>query len=337
LSGKSNRCWSHRLHTVAIEQLLLDLMLATNSAAPKVSIGLPVYNDDRFLAQTLDCLLSQSYRDFELIICDNASTDKTAEISRSYASRDSRIRYHRNPTNLGVSRNFNLSFHLSRGKYFKWAAANDLCATDMIERCVEVLDQRPDAVLCFAKTRIIDERGEVGADFDDRLDLQSDRPSERFRMLLEGISMVNVAYGVSRSSALRLTRLEQPYSNSDVAFLAELALHGKFVEVPDTSFFRRMFEISTEKYPSPHDRMKIYEPEKADKLSFPYWWLFGDFLAAICRAPISTSERLRCLFYMHIWMQRWGRGLLQDLMVAAKRLMSWISIKRVIGSGFGRD
>src|SRR5579871_5511395 len=164
-------------------------MTLTDGEAPKVGIGLPVYNDDRFLAQTLDCLLSQSYRDFELIICDNASTDATEEICRSYANKDERIRYHRNSTNIGVSRNFNLSFNLARSEYFKWAAANDLCATDMIERCVEVLDQRPDCVLCFAKTRIIDENGAVCEDYDDHLDLQHDRPSERFRMLLCGIRM----------------------------------------------------------------------------------------------------------------------------------------------------
>ena len=306
----------------------IEKMSATNSEAPTLSIGLPVYNDDRFLSQTLDCLLSQSYRDFELIICDNASTDKTAEICRSYASRDTRIRYHRNATNLGVSRNFNLCFHLSRGEYFKWAAANDLCASDMIERCVEVLDRRPDAVLCFAKTRIIDERGDLQADYEDQLNLQGDLPSDRFRMLLRGINLVNVAYGVSRSSALRLTRLEQPYSNSDVAFLAELVLYGKFVEVPQTSFFRRMFEVTAEKFPSPYDRMIVYEPGQSERLSFPYWWLLADFLTAIYRAPIGASERLRCCVYMYIWFRRWGGGLVKDLIVAAKQLMFRASIKR---------
>jgi hypothetical protein len=68
--------------------------------------------------------------------------------------------------------------------------------------------------------------------------------------------------------------------------------------------------------------MKIYEPENADKLSFPYWWMLADFLVAICRAPITMSERLNCFVHMRIWMQRWGRGLLQDLVVVAKRLMS---------------
>jgi glycosyltransferase involved in cell wall biosynthesis len=303
-------------------------MVVEDSKAPRVSIGLPVYNDDRFLTQTLDCLLSQTHRDFELIICDNCSTDKTEEICRTYANKDPRIRYHRNPTNIGVSRNFNLSFHLSRGEYFKWAAANDLCAIDMIERCIEVLDRRSDAVLCFAKTRIIDENGVIREDYNDQLDLQFDEPSERFQRLLRNIIMVNVPYGLIRSSTLRRTRLEQPYSNSDVAFLAELVLYGTFLEVPDTFFFRRMFEISAHKYPSPYDRMVMYEPDKPEKLSFPHWWLLGDFLTAIYRAPIGASERLRCYAHMRIWMRRWGRGLLRDLKVAAKRVVYQYGIVR---------
>jgi hypothetical protein len=98
---------------------------------------------------------------------------------------------------------------------------------------------------------------------------------------------------------------------------AELVLYGKFVEVPDTSFFRRMFEITAEKYPSPYDRMIVYESGKTDKLSFPYWWLFTDFLAAIYRAPISVSERLK----------------------AAKRLISRTSVKKVAvtSTRLGRD
>jgi glycosyltransferase involved in cell wall biosynthesis len=297
------------------------MVIASDKKTPRVSIGLPVYNDDRFLAQTLDCLLNQSYRDFELIVCDNCSTDKTEEICRAYASTDVRIRYHRNSVNIGVSRNFNLCFTLSKGEYFKWAAANDLCATDMVERCVEVLDRRPDVALCFAKTRIIDENGIVREDYDDKLDLQSDRPSERFQMLLRNIDLVNVPYGLIRSSLLGLTRLEQPYSNSDIAFLAELILYGKFAKVSGTSFFRRMFEISAHKYPSPYDRMKIYEPAGSGPLVFPHWWLFADFLTAIHRAPIGASERLRCYAHLQISVRRWGHGLWPDLKIAAKQLV----------------
>ena len=325
---------SLRNHLWLSNQHVFDLMVAVDNKAPRVSIGLPVYNDDRFLAQTLDCLLNQTHRDFELIICDNCSTDRTEEICRSYANKDARIRYHRNPANIGVSRNFNLSFRLSRGEYFKWSAANDLCAIDMVERCIEVLDRRPDIVLCFAKTRIIDENGVIREDYNDQLDLQFNRPSERFQTLLRNVRLVNVPYGLIRSNALRLTRLEQPYSNSDIAFLAELVLYGKFAEVPDTSFFRRMFEISAQKYPSPYDRMAIYEPDKPGQLSFPHWWLFADFLSAIYQAPIGASERLRCYTHMHIGIRRWGRGLLRDLKVAARQLMHQRGIVRSQGQKF---
>lgn len=98
---------------------------------PKVSVGLPVYNGEKYLPQAIKSLLAQTFAEFELIICDNASTDRTQEISRTFTKRDQRIRYHRNPNNLGAAANFNLSFRLSSGEYFKWAA-DDLCAPEFL-------------------------------------------------------------------------------------------------------------------------------------------------------------------------------------------------------------
>ena len=107
---------------------------------PRVSIGMPVFNGENYLAEALDSLLTQTFSDFELIISDNASTDKTEEICRAYAVRDQRIRYFRNQENLGASRNYNRVFELSSGEYFKWAAHDDLCAPEFLGRCVDVLD-----------------------------------------------------------------------------------------------------------------------------------------------------------------------------------------------------
>ncbi len=86
--------------------------------APRVSIGLPVFNGERYLARAIDSVLGQDFRDFELIICDNASTDRTAEICAAYARRDARVRYVRNPRNLGAGPNYDRCFHLARGTYF---------------------------------------------------------------------------------------------------------------------------------------------------------------------------------------------------------------------------
>src|SRR3989442_12666378 len=83
-----------------------------------MSIGLPVYNGDKYLRLALDSLLAQDYENFELIICDNASEDVSADICAQYARQDPRIRFHRNKTNIGAARNFNRVFQLSSGKYF---------------------------------------------------------------------------------------------------------------------------------------------------------------------------------------------------------------------------
>src|SRR5262245_49168770 len=103
---------------------------------PRVSIGMPVYNGERFLKDAIDSLLAQRFEDFELIILDNASTDRTEEICRTYADQDNRIRYVRNEENIGLARNFNRAFQLSSGEYFKWASADDVCHRDLVASCL---------------------------------------------------------------------------------------------------------------------------------------------------------------------------------------------------------
>jgi glycosyltransferase involved in cell wall biosynthesis len=94
---------------------------------PKVSIGVPVFNGENYLAQALESILAQDFADFEVIISDNCSTDKTPEICTSFAKRDSRVKYFRNDSNIGASPNYNRTFELSRGEYFKWCAHDDRC------------------------------------------------------------------------------------------------------------------------------------------------------------------------------------------------------------------
>ncbi|NES80204.1 MAG: glycosyltransferase family 2 protein [Moorea sp. SIO2B7] len=122
------------------------------NTTPRVSIGLPVYNGEKFLKQAIDSILAQTFKDFELIISDNASTDKTEQICREYAAKDKRISYYRNNENRGAAWNFKYTFDLARAKYFKWAAHDDVCATNFLASCVEVLDNDPSVVLSYPKT-----------------------------------------------------------------------------------------------------------------------------------------------------------------------------------------
>src|SRR3982751_1385660 len=127
--------------------------------SPRVSIGMPVRNGQRYIRQAIDSLLNQTFSDLELIVCDNASNDATESICRDYAARDSRVRYFRNPQNIGPAENHNKCFALSRGEYFKWHAHDDMCASTQLERCVEALDNDPSIVIAYPKTLIVDDAG----------------------------------------------------------------------------------------------------------------------------------------------------------------------------------
>lgn len=312
--GQKARCVRLRFDSHGRDQAC---MTSQAPKTPRVSIGVAVYNGERFLAETLDSLLAQTYRDFELIICDNCSTDCTEQICRSYVDRDPRVRYHRNAQNIGAPRNFNLAFTLSRGEYFKWSGADDLCAPEMLERCMAVLDQRPEVVLAYPKTRLIDENGASLGDHDDRLDLRFETPHKRLSLLLWNIWLCNAVFGVVRSSAMKRTECFGVYPNSDLVLLVELVLQGLFVEVPERLFFRRFHAPSVQRYPSAHERIVMFDPEKVGHLVFPNWKLFAAHFSAIRRAPLGFTERLRCYSKMHIWLRRRGKDLVQDVKFAA--------------------
>lgn len=119
-------------------------------AQPKVSIGMPVYNGERFVRSALDSLLAQVFNDFELIVSDNASTDSTESICREYMSRDKRIRYVRQRENIGSIANFQFVLSEASGDYFMWAAADDRRDPRFLSMAVDVLDSDVRVGLVFS-------------------------------------------------------------------------------------------------------------------------------------------------------------------------------------------
>jgi len=161
--GKTHSKWvslKTRIRKTSESDMKTRLTEAT-CGLPRMSIGLPVFNGGRFLKDTVDSVLAQTFDDFELIISDNASTDDTEEIARAYAARDQRVRYFRNEANLGAAKNFNRVFELARGEYFKWTAHDDICAPSFLLRCIEVLDRDPSVTLCYTRQIDIDEQGQI--------------------------------------------------------------------------------------------------------------------------------------------------------------------------------
>ena len=202
-----------------------------NRRPPLVSMGLPVYNGANYLAQALESLLMQTYSNWELIISDNGSTDATEDICREFAARDSRILYLREPVNRGATWNFNRVVDLARGPLFRWAAHDDVCAPELLERCVAALRADPKAVLSHPRTRVIGPMGELLEDYGVRLRTDASRVGPRFHDLICVDHACFPIFGVIRLDILERTNLLGQYSGSDRNLLAELSMHGPFLEV----------------------------------------------------------------------------------------------------------
>lgn len=266
-------------------------------SVPRVSIGLPVYNGARYLAETLESLLTQTYEDTELIICDNASTDETGTIARTYAARDQRVRYVRNEQNMGVAFNYQRALSLARGEFFRWAAADDLSAPTAVERCVEILDRDSTVVLAYPKTRLIDEHGRPLSDYDDGLHLISPRPSDRFRLALERMVLCNTIFGLMPVKVARRVRPLGAYVGSDIVLQAELSLYGRFWEVPEYLFFRRLCPGASSSIPL-SEMESFYNPIRPRRLYLREWRHSWELVRGAVRAPIPVGERARVLTYL---------------------------------------
>lgn len=290
---------------------------------PRVSIGLPVYNGEQYLAETLDSLLAQTFSDFELVISDNASTDGTEEICRSAAARDPRIRYARQDVNLGGAWNHRHVFDLSSGEYFRWAGHDDICAPEYLERCVEVLDRDPSVILCYTRSEVIDDQGSVTHTYAPKPRTGSSRPRERFYecVCVEDriVTIVPIMiYGLVRAEVMGKTPLLATYASADGVLLGELALRGRFHEVPEVLFrYRHHLGQSTVAYPSRHAIEAWYDPKRAEKKTLPHWRLFWEHLRSIGRASPPWIDRLWSAAYVLWWARQHWRGLVKDALLTS--------------------
>lgn len=263
---------------------------------PRVSIGMPVFNGSRYLALALDAILAQTYTDFELVICDNASTDATADICRSYAARDQRVRYHRNARNLGAAANFNRCFELAVGEYFKWAAHDDLLAAEFVRKAVLALDEHPDAVLCQSLVEMIDEHGSSLGSYDPgRLGTDAVRASDRFWGRLREC-WCKEAFGLIRSSALARTGLIGAYGDADRALVAELTLLGRFITIPEPLFMNREHSARYTRSAiyNPRQNLSWYTGTRSSRFVMQQWKLYATYVRSVRRHCTERSERLRC-------------------------------------------
>ena len=277
------------------------------SEHPLITVGLPVYNSERYLRQSLDSLLAQSFSNFVLVISDNASTDNTAQICRNYAAMDSRIQYHRNEANIGNPRNFNQVAGLAKTRYLKWSTADDFWEPSFLERALEVMERDPAIALCYPQAVLVDAEGRNPKNYDDVLHLLQDDPADRFIAVLDKIKLAHQHLGLIRMSHLQKTQLLGAYVASDINLLAELSLYGKFFELPYRLYFRRFHQDSGSwKRGDAQHEARRYHASGARRTGFNKWRRHFGAFAAMQKAPLPLNSKMR--LYRHLWRQLiWDR------------------------------
>lgn len=281
----------------------------------RVAIGVPVFNGEPFLAETLKSLLNQTFSDFEIVISDNASTDRTEEICRAYASRDSRIRYYRSDVNRGAAWNYNRVFRLATGEYFKWNSADDVCAPEFLAKCVAALDQDTRAVMAITQVIEIDECGQPLKSLPGQSLLplvpRTAPAHVRFRRNIRHDHLCLSVYSLMRSDILRRTDLIGSYPDSDRVLLAHLALLGPCVVIPETLFFNRDHAGRfSRRYTGFNtlwrEQVTWFDPSNAKQKVFPFWKELFELWRLMPRTSLKWQDRLRCYWVIVQWVLQAG-------------------------------
>ena len=198
---------------------------------PLVTIGMPVRNGGKTLRRVLDSLVSQTYRNFKMVISDNASTDETQGICQEFAQRDSRIIYIRQPQNVGLERNFDFVLSRADTEFFVWAAADDIRSSDFLELNVKFLQDNPEFIGSTSPVRF------EGGDFDPAVmgDHTLDCPDAFDRIVgFFGVWHANGRmFSVMRRGAMPATLSETTYLGADWSFILRLLARGKFKRLND--------------------------------------------------------------------------------------------------------
>jgi glycosyltransferase involved in cell wall biosynthesis len=286
--------------------------VAPAGPTPRISIGLPVFNGENYLAKTLAAILAQTYTDFELIICDNASSDATQSICEAIARQDARVRYCRNEVNLGAGPNFDRCFHLARGEYFKWAAHDDLMAPTYLEKTAAALDANPDAILCTTGIHEIGPDDQIIRTYQNHLPgINSTRAHERLAGMTLYRHQCEDIFGLLRRRKLEGSQLHGLYLGSDRVFLAEIALRGRCIAVNEPLFLHREHKDRYTRAILLGDRKSVtawqntsgaVAAKKKRRQPALYHWLVYSHLWGIVNKNVAArEERLACYRVLVRW------------------------------------
>ncbi len=296
----------------------------TMEKLPHITVGVPVYNGEKYLAATVDSILAQTFTDFELVISDNGSTDRTQAMCEGYAARDPRVRYFREAENRGAPWNINRVVELARGEFFKWQSADDTIAPTFLEKCVEVFRHDPELGLVMSRAAPIDGQGslidpveleartgEPAPRFTDDIEayrwdyLRSLRADRRFKGILLFTERCFEEFGLLRKTTLLKSGLHRPYRGSEKVCVSELAIVGRFGEIPEVLFFNRWHDDRFSALGTAAQQLQWVNPKAKAKFIWPRQLRCAwGYLWACFRMRMGVIERIGCLAAFAQWVLR---------------------------------
>jgi glycosyltransferase involved in cell wall biosynthesis len=294
----------------------------------RVSIGLPVFNGEKYLAEAIASVLEQTYSDTELIITDNASTDGTQDICAEACRQDKRIRYFRNEKNLGAAPNYNLAWSYANGEYFKWLAHDDRIKPRFIEAAVAALDADPAAVLCNSEAEYIDGEGRhLGFYRSVLARCESGKPAEQLAAVLLNSHTCIDFFGLIRREAMVGSILHEAFSGADKAFIAQMALRGRLIQLAEALVeVREHPHRYTRTTKSARMKLNWHDTSKSNQVDFPVLTLYRTCRELVEKENLSATDRSQCRWVMRRFWFNWlnfGRLAADFLSVPFPSAVDW--------------
>ena len=278
--------------------------------SPRLTIGVPVYNGEDYIAEAITSHLEQDFTDFELIVSDNCSDDSTPEIVKEFIEADSRVTYSRNTENVGGPANFNRLFRLGQGELFRWAAADDRIEPGYLSKVVALMDDDPAVAIGHSEALLIDptsepmlkmDRGYLGGDgFLEAIRLTPPPGDERFRSpkphnRIDAVINNNhrnfYIFGIMRRNLMMQTRLHGLFYGGDRTLLVEMAMRGTFRKVPEQLFASRSHAKNSGRNGLNFEELKQHG---AQDMRFASQVMKG-YVDAIRSADVSRADELKCM------------------------------------------
>jgi glycosyltransferase involved in cell wall biosynthesis len=276
-------------------------------STPLVSIGMPIYNEEKFLQKAIESVINQTYHNLEIIISDNASTDETSEICKKFVNLDARIRYYRNKKNIASINNFTKVFSYTSGEYFMWASGHDLRDPTFIEKCVAELNNDNSMVLCYSKGYSINSDGILLEELPGNIDTRGYSLQKRIKTTIWPVYAYQV-YGVIRSASLKRTGLFKPVLGPDVVLLFELSCLGSFGQINEHLMYLR--NISDSKDLNVYWMKCFNRPVSLYSYNYRFFQMLSYLIRASNRQLKGIDDKLKAIGAVFIWFVKRGSFIL---------------------------